>query len=166
MASRDDFDFSAELVIAGGAAARRNWEVLEAHTVAEWSCDLDATMATITRNDPFQIMYATGLHVRGFEAVREFYRRRMQTFQGQGFFARRWVVTDALAIGNGQFRGTPQGVFFGVATTGKRLCLPMTVWIHFADGLLRGEATYLDGAELRRQIEHGAPEGAESEEVW
>lgn len=166
MATRDDFDFSAEVVMAGGAVARRNWAVLEAHTVAEWSCDLDATMATVSRHDPFQIMHATGLNVRGYDNVREFYRRRMQTFQGQGFFARRWVVSDEVIVGNGQFRGTPRGVFFGTPTTGKRLCLPMTVWVYFDDGLLRGEATYLDGLELKRQIEHGAPEGAEGEEVW
>ena len=98
--------------------------------------------------------------------MRAFYQRRMQTFQGQGFFARRWVITDETAVGNGLFRGTPQGVFFGVEATGRKLCLPMTVWIHFADGKLRGEATYLDGAELQRQIAHGAPEGAETQEVW
>ncbi|WP_137179468.1 ester cyclase [Roseomonas sp. AR75] len=147
MATRADFDFSAEIIMAGGAAARRNWEVLEAHTVAEWSCDLEATMATITRRDPFQIMYATGLDVRGFDAVREFYRRRFETFQGQGFFARRWVVSDSVIVGNGLFRGTPRGTFFGTPTTGKRLCLPMTVWVHFEDELLKGEASYLDGAE-------------------
>jgi len=137
-----------------------------AHTVAEWSCDLDATMATVIRNDPFQIMHATGLHVRGWAKVRAFYRRRIETFRGQGFFARRWVVTDEMIVGNSQFRGMPKGVFFGTPTDGKRLCLPMTVWICFADGLLRGEATYLDGLEMKRQIEQGAPDGAEAEEVW
>lgn len=31
----------------------------------------------------------------------------------------------------------------------------MTVWIYYEDGLIKGEAAYLDGAELRHQIEHG-----------
>ena len=47
MADTSQFDFSAERIMAGGEIARRNWERLEEHTVAEWSGDLDATMATI-----------------------------------------------------------------------------------------------------------------------
>lgn len=153
------FDFSAELVLAGGAAAERNWERLKEHTVAEWSGDLDATMATMTRNEPFQIMYATGLDVRGFEPVREFYRRRMQTFTGQGFFARRWVLSEKAIVGNGHFSGAPTGEFFGVAATGKTLRLPMSLWIYFEDGLVKGEESFLDGAELRRQLREGAGDG-------
>ncbi len=155
MASTDDFDFSADVIFAGGTAAAHNWEMLKRHTIAEWSGDLDATMATMTRNDPFQIMHATGLHVRGWENVRAFYAERMKTFQGQGFFAHRWIASDKVIVGNGYFSGTPQGVFFGVQTTGKVLCLPLTVWIYFEDGLVKGEAAYLDGLELKRQISEG-----------
>jgi predicted ester cyclase len=155
MATMADFDFTAEVIKAGGAVAEKNWQRLIEHTVAEWSGDLDATMATMSRNDPFQIMHATGLHVVGFEAVREFYGKRMQTFQGQGFFAHRWVVSDALIVGNGYFEGTPSGVFFGTPTSGKRLCLPLTVWIYFEDTMVKGEAAYLDGLELKRQIVEG-----------
>jgi predicted ester cyclase len=155
MASIEDFDFSAEVIMAGGAVAERNWERLKEHTVAEWSGDLDATMETMSRNDPFQIMYATGLHVRGFENVREFYRQRMQTFEGQGFFAHRWMVSDKAICGVGYFDGAPKGVFFGVPAAGKHLCLPMTLWLYFENTLLRGEASYLDGAELQRQLKEG-----------
>jgi predicted ester cyclase len=155
MATMDDFDFSAQVIKAGGAMADKNWQRLVAHTVAEWSGDLDATMATISRNDPFQIMHATGLHVVGFEAVREFYKSRMLTFQGQGFFAHRWVVSDEVIVGQGYFEGTPSGVFFGTPTSGKKLCLPMSIWIYFEDTMLKGEAAYLDGRELQRQIVEG-----------
>ena len=155
MATMDDFDFSAKVIKAGGAVAERNWQRLIEHTVAEWSGDLDATMATMSRNDPFQIMHATGLHVVGFDAVREFYKNRMRTFQGQGFFAHRWVVSDEAIVGQGYFDGTPNGVFFGTPTTGKKLCLPMSIWIYFEDTLLKGEAAYLDGRQLQRQIVEG-----------
>ena len=156
MATTEDFDFSAKVIMAGGTVAERNWERLKEHTVAEWSGDLDITMETMSRNDPFQIMYATGLHVRGFEEVREFYRQRMETFSGQGFFAHRWVVSDEVIVGNGYFSGTPSGIFFGVQTTGKALLLPMSLWIYFEDTLLKGEAAYLDSAELKRQVVEGA----------
>jgi len=155
MATMDDFDFSAKVIKAGGAMADKNWHRLVDHTVAEWSGDLDATMATMSRNDPFQIMYATGLHVVGFDEVREFYRNRMLTFQGQGFFAHRWVVSDEVIVGNGYFEGVPNGVFFGTPATGKKLCLPMSIWIYFEDTMLKGEAAYLDGRELQRQIVEG-----------
>ena len=155
MATMDDFDFSAQVIKAGGALADKNWARLVEHTVAEWSGDLDATMATMSRTDPFQIMYATGLHVVGFEEVREFYRNRMLTFQGQGFFAHRWVISDEVIVGNGYFEGVPNGIFFGTSTTGKKLCLPMSIWIYFEDTMLKGEAAYLDGRELQRQIVEG-----------
>lgn len=145
----------AEIIMAGGAAAKRNWDGLVAHTEAEWAGDLDGTMETITRNAPFQIMYATGLNVHGWEEVREFYRERMNTFQGQGFQARRWVVTDDIIIGNGYFSGTPKGVFFGTKSIGKQLCLPMNLWIYFEGGLLKGEAVYTDGLEMQRQLREG-----------
>lgn len=159
------FDFSAELIMAGGTIAERNWERLKEHTVAEWSSDLDATMATMTRNDPFQIMYATGLEVRGFEEVREFYRQRMETFQGQGFFAQRWVISDKVIVGNGYFSGAPKGKFFGVPASGKPLLLPMSLWIYFEDTLLKGEASYLDGFELRRQLREGTS-GHIRDPIW
>jgi predicted ester cyclase len=148
-------DYSAERILAGGDLAEANWNMLVSHTQAEWSGDLDATMETMTRKEPFQIMHATGLDVRGWNEVREFYRARMETFQGQGFFAHRWIVAESVIVGNGYFEGTPSGTFFGTPTSGKRLCLPMTVWIYFEDGLIKGEAAYLDGAELKRQIVHG-----------
>lgn len=149
------FAYSDKIFMAGGAKAERNWLLVLAHTSAEWSGDLDVTMETMTRNEPFQIMHATGLDVRGFEQMRAFYRERLKTFQGQAFFPHRWVVSSEAAVANGYFCGAPSGVFFGVQATGKTLCLPMTVWIYFEDDLIKGESSFLDGYELRRQIEHG-----------
>ena len=165
MAGRDDFDFSAKMIFSGSAQGRRNWDRLTEHMIAEWSGDLEATMATMTRNNPFQIMHATGLNIVGYDNVRDFYAERFKTFQGQGFFAHRIVVADDLIVGNGSFHGVPKGVFFGVETTGKMLCLPMTVWIYFEDGLLKGEAAYLDGRELQRQIVEGTTRD-KSAPVW
>lgn len=149
------FNYSDRIVMAGGARAKHNWQTILAHTSAEWSGDLDGTMETMTRNEPFQVMHATGLDVRGFEQVRAFYRERLKTFQGQAFLPHRWVVSDENAVANGYFYGSPSGVFFGVPTTGKTICLPMTVWVYFEGDLIKGESAYLDGHELRRQIEHG-----------
>lgn len=156
MAKESDFDFSAKIIMAGGPEARRNWDCLKAHAVAEWSLDLDATMDTVTRNEPFQIFHPTGLDVRGWKNVRDFYAERFKTFQGQGFYAHRWIVTDEAIAGQGYFKNAPEGNLFGIPSYGKPVFLPMALWIYFEDGLLKGEAAYFDRMELERQIREGA----------
>lgn len=148
------FDYSAEITIAG-EVAQRNWDRLREHTAAEWSCDLEKTMATMTA-DPFQIFHATGVSIYGYDAVRAFYAERFQTFSGQGFFAKRWVVTDQVAVGQGWYQGTPSGPFFGTVTYGKPLFFAIALWIYFEDGLVKGESMYGDGHEIERQILEGA----------
>jgi len=168
MATKEDFDFSAEVVMAGGKQAEANWKRLEEHVLAEWSGDLDGTMATMTRNDPFQIMHGTGMRIIGWENVREFYRRRMEAHTGQGFYAKRWVVSEKYIVGNGYMQAEPVGEFFGVIGTGKRVLVPMTLWWYFDfddNGLVKGEASYIDGVELKRQIEHGT-DAQLSDHLW
>jgi hypothetical protein len=41
----------------------------------------------------------------------------------------------------------------------------MTVWSHVEDGLIKGEAAYLDGHELRHQIVHGT-DILPTDEIW
>ena len=156
MGDETDFDFSAKMVFAGSGEAERNWDCMKAHAVAEWSGDVDATMETITRNEPFQTFHPTGLDVRGWENVREFYAERFKTFSGQGFYAHRWIVTDEVITGQGYFMNTPKGNLFGIPSYGKPVFLPMALWIYFESGLLKGEAAYFDRMELERQIREGA----------
>ena len=148
------FDLGPDVQIAASAAARRNFAAMQAHTSAEWSGDLDATMATMTR-DPFQVFHATGLKVRGYDAVRAFYAERFRTFSGQALRLHRMLVGDTMLVAEGRFEGAPKGMFFGVMSYGMPLLFPLTVWVYFEDGLLRGEAAYFDAAELRRQIRDG-----------
>ena len=154
MASATEFDLGPDITIAGTDIAHRNFARMREHTTAEWTCDLDVTMASMTR-DPFQVCHATGMAVYGYDAVRAFYKERFQTFSGQGLFAHRMVVTDTMLVAEGYYKGVPKGMFFGVMTYGKPLLLPMSVWVYFEDALLKGEASYFDGAELQRQIREG-----------
>ena len=98
------FKYSDNIYKAEGAKAERNWHLVLAHTSAEWSGDLDGTMETMTRNEPFQVMHATGLDIRGFEQVRAFYRERLKTFEGQAFFPHRWVVSEEAAVARSMLR--------------------------------------------------------------
>jgi len=149
-----EFDLGPDISIADSEIARRNFERMRAHTTAEWSGDLDATMATMTA-DPFQVFHPTGLKVYGYDAVRAFYRERFRTFSGQGLFAHRMIVTDTVLVAEGYYQGSPDGMFFGLMSHGKPLCFPITVWVYFEDTLLKGEAAYFDGAEVARQIREG-----------
>lgn len=148
------FDLGPDIWIADSEVARRNFERMVAHTNAEWSGDLDATMATMTA-DPFQVFHSTGFRVHGYDAVRAFYQERFQTFSGQGLFAHRMVVTDAMLVAEGYYQGSPNGMFFGLMSHGRPLCFPITVWVYFEDTLLKGEAAYFDSAKVTRQIREG-----------
>jgi predicted ester cyclase len=156
MSERDDGEFGGEVAYAGTDIARANMACFQKHAAAERNLDLDGTMATITRKDPFQIFHGTGLVVRGWDAVRAFYEERFRTFSGRVLSPHRIVVTDGYLVIEGRFKGSPKGMFFGVMAHGKPLYLPMCVWVYFEDGLLKGEAAYFDGAQLQRQIREGA----------
>jgi predicted ester cyclase len=151
-----DFNFSTRPTIFPSEKARANWDMFCRHATAEWSGDIDATMDTMVKDDPFEIFHATGFEVRGVDAVRAFYVERMKTFQGQGFYAKQLIVADDALVGRGWFKGVPSGRFFGVMTYGKPLFLPFTLWIYFDEqSLIKGEAAYFDGKELSRQIDSG-----------
>ena len=156
MATTKDFNFTAALTVFDSDKARANYQMFCNHAVAEWSGDLEATMATVSPDNPFQIFQATGVEVWGLPAVREFYRDRLVTFTGQGFHAKQWVFTDDVAIGRGWFKGSPKGMFFGTMTDGKPLFFAMTLWLYFdGQSKIRGETAYSDSAELHRQIREG-----------
>ncbi len=157
MASAADFDFSAAISFDGSAAARANWDCLKAHMIAEWSGDLDGTMTTITRDNPFQIFHGTGTEIWGWDNVREFYRARFKVFSGQGFYAQRIVCTDTVIVAQGWCSITPRsGNLFGADASGKPIFQPLALWVYFENGLIKGEAAYFDGAEMQRQLREGA----------
>ncbi|HZT51233.1 MAG TPA: hypothetical protein VFA22_04830 [Stellaceae bacterium] len=157
MASAADFDFSAAMSFDGSAAARANWDCLKAHMVAEWSGDLERTMATITRDNPFQIFHGTGTEIWGWDAVRAFYRERFTVFSGQGFYAKRIVCAADVIVAQGWCSITPrEGRLFGADAAGKSIFQPLALWVYFERGLIKGEAAYFDGAEMRRQLRDGA----------
>ena len=157
MATEKDFDFSATPSFDGSAAARANWDCLKKHMIAEWTGDLDGTMATITRDNPFQIFHGTGMEIWGWENVREFYRARFKVFSGQGFFAQRIVCTDKVIVAQGWCSIKPQaGNLFGADSAGKSIFHPLALWVYFENGLIKGESAYFDGATLQRQLREGA----------
>jgi predicted ester cyclase len=151
-----DFDFRAKQSIWNSEKARLNWDTFCKHAVAEWNVDIEGTMATVSKDQPFQIFYGTGYEVHGFDDVRAFYEERMRTFRGQGFYADDFLVNDDVMVARGWFKGSPKGFFFGAQASGKPMLFRLTLWVDFDDhGLVKGESAYFDGKEFARQAEHG-----------
>ena len=136
------------------APARANRAILEEHLRAEIAGDLAGTMASMSA-EPY-LRLGSGTEARGREAVAEVYATRFRNVPDQHFDVERSVVTDDMAVIEGYVNATPQGTFYGMPAYGKRIRVPATVWIEFADGKLAGERGYYDTAELRRQLAEGA----------
>ena len=133
--------------------ARSNKQALDAHLQAEWSSDLDATMATIHPDEPWQIVHGLGVHVRGFQAVREYYAARFENWPGPGMeHFDRVTITDTCAYLECQLGIELAGGFAGHAATDARLDVPAIIVVDFRDGLVLGETNYLDSALAREQL--------------
>jgi predicted ester cyclase len=132
--------------------AELNAGVLAEHLRAEWNDDLKATMATMHQEHAHQRIPALGIAVEGFEAVREYYRARFESWPGPAFFMTQVAITETYAAIRGDIRIEPSGQFAGVDAAGKSIDVPAIVWIAFADGKLAGETIHLDGRLLQSQL--------------
>jgi len=138
------------LSIADSAAARGNKAMLERHFAAEWGGDIDATMATIHPDNPWQRIPAIGVEVIGFDAVRDYYLARFGSWPGPAMsHFDRTTVTDTCIIVEGTLRITPKGSFAGRQAGGRLLVAPTVIVVDCRDGLILGETVYADGAALR-----------------
>lgn len=130
--------------------ARANKELLERHFAAEWSSDIEATMATIHPDDPWQRIPAFGTHVRGLDAVRDYYLKRFESWPGPAMeWFDRTTVTESCIIVEGTLQVKPRGDFAGMAAAGRVLSAPCVIVVDCRDSLILGETVYLDAAALR-----------------
>ena len=74
--------------------ARRNAETLQERLRAEWNDKIDATMATIHTDEPFQRIPALDVDVVGCDAVRSYDLARFASWPGPAFFMRQVAITE------------------------------------------------------------------------
>jgi ketosteroid isomerase-like protein len=147
------------LFIADTEAARRNKAMMELHFLHEWNADIEATMATIHSDGPWQRIPALGVDVNGVEAVRDYYLRRFETWPGPAMkYFDRATVADTCLIVEGTLSVQPQGGFGAIKTEARLLTAPCVIICDFRDGLILGETVYVDGAALKGQL--GGRDGA------
>jgi steroid delta-isomerase-like uncharacterized protein len=91
-----------------------------------------------------------------------------QAFRGQGILPdlvgrfqyaqdERVCFTDQeAAVAEVRFQGIYTGFFPGIESTGRKVAIPLAIFVTFREGLMAGERMYWDVATLLRQL--GVPE--------
>jgi hypothetical protein len=124
------------MFVADTPTARANKVALEAHFLAEWNDDIDATMATIHPDNPWQRIPALGVEVVGFQAVRDYYLARFSTWPGPVMeHFDRVSVTDHAIFVEGRLKPQPGRQINALAG-------PCVVVIDLREGLVMGETVY------------------------
>jgi hypothetical protein len=127
------------LFVADSPAARHNKALMERHFLAEWTADIESTMATMHPERPFQRIPALGLEVVGSEPVRAYYLNRFAHWPGPVMeHFDRVTVTDTCLYTEGVLALSPQARVSGSTS----LAGPCVVVIDFQDGLIVGETVY------------------------
>jgi hypothetical protein len=141
------------LIIAGTQTARANKAMMERHFLTEWNSDIEATMATIHPEGPWQRIPALGVDVNGFDAVRDYYLRRFETWPGPAMkFFDRATIADTCLYVEGTLTIEPKGEFGSMKTDMQVLTAPTVIVVDFKDGLILGETVYVDGGALMGQM--------------
>jgi len=125
-----------EVEIVETETARRNFEGLERHILAEESGDIETTMDTMTA-DPFWINHGTQTDLNGYEAVRRRYAGRFRDRPGMHVDIQRTIVTETVAVLQGSNNPGKRGE--------RRT--PLLIWVEFQGGKLAGEISYSNPTE-------------------
>jgi hypothetical protein len=124
------------LFVPDHPGARAAKAALEAHFLAEWNDDIDATMATMDPVAPFQRIPALGVDITGVDPVRAFYLERFAQWPGPAMtrFDRVTIGPDVvlvegrLAISDGSSVAALSG--------------PAVIVVDVRDGLILGETVH------------------------
>jgi steroid delta-isomerase-like uncharacterized protein len=129
----------------------RHAAILAAHIKAETGFDMEATLATLSPDCVFEDM-PSGERYAGREAVRRYYANWWGAFGNVPEGSRRYVASPDMFIVETRFVGQHRGSWEGIAPTGRRIDLPIAIFVSFRDGLMSGERFYYDRATLRAQL--------------
>ena len=137
--------------VADTDISRANKEVFERHLVAEWSSDIEETMATVHTVGAYQKIPALGVDVHEHEGIREFYLDRFEKWPGPALksFTRVTVVDNCIYV-EGEFDVEAAGDDLqSLNISGKSVKSPCMIALECRDGLLVGEIVYMDSGALK-----------------
>ena len=148
-----------------GGRTKSALETVKAHMAAEDRQDLDATVATFTKDCYYQVP-GLGIELRGKGEIRSWYE---QTFAAVPDFRNtdeRYYESNGNVFFEAKIEGTHLGTWAGWAPTGRRFSVPILVRIPIAsDGLIEAEIVYFDNAALFMQLGILPTQGSRQERV-
>lgn len=125
--------------------------IVRRHLEAENGFRLPETLDTLTADCVFEDV-PLGERVVGRDAAAAYYQRWWRAFPDLNWVPQRRAFTDDGVVSELIVRGTHQGDFFGVPPTGRRIELPVAIFVSFGDGRMSGERLYYDLLTLLRQL--------------
>ena len=119
------------------------------HSIAEDKRDLDGLIATLTPDCVYEVV-PTGQRWEGHDGARAFYTSLLGAFPDAHFALQNIVVGPQGVFEVARLTGTHQGVWAGIAPTGRPVAL--TVLIYFPwnpeQRLFEGEKVFFDRGEM------------------
>jgi len=148
-----------------GEVTKSTLDAVKAHMAAEDRQDLDAALATFTK-DCWYSVPGLGIELRGKAEIRRWYEdlfKAVPDFRNSE--ERYWEAGDQVFFA-AFMEGTHLGTWNGWAPTGRRFRSPMLVRIPIApDGLMEAEVVYNDSADLFMQLGILPQQGSRQERV-
>ncbi len=128
-----------------------NAAIVVRHVEAETAHKMEETLATLTEDCVFEDC-ALGKVWHGKEGARDHYRMWWDAFGVMPQATARYTVTPEQMVVELRFTGTHVGPFLGIAPTGRKVDIPMVLFVELRDGLLHGEKFYWNIADLLTQL--------------
>jgi steroid delta-isomerase-like uncharacterized protein len=126
--------------------------LVERHLKAEGAGDVDGAIAVYTDDIEHDVVGSPGSPLHGKDAARGFYQQLTADFRTeQEQPTHRYFTEDAMILDQ-IMTGTVTGSFFGLPGHGKRISFRILHVFEFADGLIRRENVWLDGAAIQQQL--------------
>lgn len=142
---------TGRVFVADTDLSRANKAVFEKHLVSEWKSDIENTMVTIHRDNPYQKIPALGVDVHGHDGVREFYLGRFASWPGPAMKSfDRVTITDHNIYVEGKFDVETSGDDLkGLKVAGRTVTTPCMIVLECRDRLLVGEIVYMDSGDFK-----------------
>jgi predicted ester cyclase len=126
-------------------------KIYRTHLDAEQAHDATSAAATYVDHGYYRVM-PLGMTFEGRQAVAAQYAMSYVTFPDARFEIADEVVKGTVLFHSGVMHGTADGPFLGHPPTGRRVALPFSARIEFAEGAMLGETLWYDLGTLCDQI--------------
>ena len=131
--------------------------LVDRHLRAANAREMQATLATLSSDCVFEDL-ALGRTYQGRSGAADYYRLWWEAFAPTIAAERLHWTEDGNAIAETRWQGVHSGHFIGMDVTGRKIDVPVAVFVTFSDDdLMAGKRFYYDLTTIRRQLALGRP---------